>query len=294
VSFPALPHGPTVARLDARLIGPGSTAIIEADELAQLQSETGLDPNTLLLASLAWACRWARAPLSSFEVGAAVLADSGRVYLGANIEFEQLPLSQTIHAEQSAIAHAWSADETGLSLIATSAAPCGFCRQFMLELPEPRPLLLLGEREPTNLDTLLPNAFGPKQLGRTPQLLRAGPHPLTWVEAPTHPLAALAMHAASRASAPYTGAFSGVAIETIDGRRHAGSIAESAAYNPTLAPMQAALIAAYHGGSRLDSIRTALLVELEGAAISQFEFAKAVLGSVAPNAVLERQLVRHG
>jgi cytidine deaminase len=294
VTPPALPHGPTAVQLDARLIGPGSVARIEADELARLGSETGLDRHALLLASLAWARRWARAPLSSFEVGAAVLGDSGRVYLGANIEFEHLPLSQTIHAEQSAIAHAWSAGETGLSLLATSAAPCGFCRQFMLELPEPRPLLLLGEREPTTLAALLPDAFGPAQLGRKPQLLEAGPHALSWIEPPTHPLAALALRAASRASAPYTGALSGVALETIDGRRYFGSVAESAAYNPTLAPMQAGLIAAYHGGALLDSIRAVLLVELEGAAISQLELARAVLASVAPAAILERALVRRG
>jgi cytidine deaminase len=294
VTLLALPPSPTAARLDARLLGPGSVARIEADEFARLGSETGLDRHTLLLASLAWARRWARAPLSNFEVGAAALGASGCVYLGANIEFDRLPVSQTIHAEQSAIAHAWSAGETGLELIATSAAPCGFCRQFMLELPEPRPLLLLGDREPTTLDALLPDAFGPKQLGRTPQLLRAGPHALTWIETPTHPLAELALSAASRASAPYTGALAGVALECSDGRRYAGSVAESAAYNPTLAPMQSSLIAAYHGGARLESIRHALLVELEGAALSQFEFARAVLASVAPEAILERQLVRQG
>jgi cytidine deaminase len=294
VTSPALPHTPTVALLDARLIGPGSAARIDADEFARLRSETGLDAQTLLRASLVWARRWARAPLSNFEVGAAVLGESGCVYLGANIEFERLPLSQTIHAEQSAIAHAWSAGEAGLTLLATSAAPCGFCRQFMLELPEPRPLLLLGEQQPTTLAALLPDAFGPTQLGRTPQLLRAGPHALKWIDTPTHPLAAMALHAASRASAPYTGAVSGVAIETLDGRRYAGSAAESAAYNPTLAPMQAGLISAYHGGSRLDSIRTVVLVELEGAAISQLDLARAVLASVAPEATLERLLVRRG
>jgi cytidine deaminase len=292
VTSPALPNTPTVARLDARLVGPGSAAVIEADELAALVRETGLAREAVLVASLAWARRWARAPLSKFEVGAAALGGSGRVYLGANLEFDGVPLSQTIHAEQSAIAHAWSAGEIGLSLIATSAAPCGFCRQFMLELPEPRPLLLLGDREPTNLDALLPEAFGPKQLGREPQLLQAGPHALVWVETPTHPLATLALQAVSRASAPYTSALAGVALETDDGRRFAGSLAESAAYNPTLAPMQASLITAYHGGALLDSIRSVLLVELEGAAVSQFEGASAVLASVAPKAILERQLVR--
>lgn len=292
MSFPALPNTPTVARLDARLLGPGSAACIEADELARARAETGLDLHTLLLASLVWAQRWARAPLSNFNVGAAALGDSGRVYLGANLEFTGLPLSQTIHAEQSAISHAWSAGETGLQLLATSAAPCGFCRQFLLELPEPRPLLLLGDRGPIELDALLPEAFGPTQLGRQPQLLRAGPHALTFVDAPTHPLAALALQAASRASAPYTGALAGVALETTDGHRYVGSVAESAAYNPTLAPMQSSLIAAYHGGARLESIASALLIELEGAAVSHLDSASAVLASVAPDAILQRLLVR--
>ena len=290
--LPDLPHTPTVARLDARLLGPGSEARIEADELVKLIDETKLDRHAILRASLTWARRWARAPLSNFEVGAAALGTSGCVYLGANFEFTGLPLSQTIHAEQSAIAHAWSAGERGLSLLATSAAPCGFCRQFMLELPEPRPLLLLGDLEPTSLDALLPEAFGPTQLGRQPQLLQAGPHALAWCDPPTHPLAPLAMHAASRASAPYTGALAGVALETRDGRRYAGSVAESAAYNPTLAPMQSCLISAWHGGAGLGSITSALLVELESATISQLELARAVLASVAPEVTLERHLVR--
>jgi cytidine deaminase len=285
-----LPRTPTVERLDTRLSGPGGAngAIIEAAELAALQTETGLDQHTLILACLEWARRWARAPLSNFEVGAAALGDSGRLYLGANIEFHGLPLSQTIHAEQSAIAHAWGHKETGLRLIATSAAPCGFCRQFMLELPEPRPRLLLADEagHPTTIEALLPSAFGPTQLGRSPELLRAGPH--TLVVDDQDPLTQLALAAANRSSAPYTGAFSGAALETTNGQRFCGAVAESAAYNPTLAPLQAALIAAHHGGggATLESISQARLVELENGPLSQLELARQVLASVAPAASL--------
>lgn len=288
VSSPALPDTPTVARLDARLQGPGSVARIEADELAALARESGLDAHALVHASLAWAQRWAIAPLSHFEVGAAALGSSGRLYLGANIEFLGLPLSQTVHAEQSAIAHAWTCGETGISVLATSAAPCGFCRQFMCELPEPRPVLLVGERAATSLDALLPDAFGPRQLGREPSLLCGRTVALTLCEPSDDPLTALALAAAGRACADYTGAAAGVAIETSDGRQFTGTLAESVAYNPTLAPMQAALISAHHGGARFDVLARAVLVELDDAALSQLELARAVLASVAPQATLTR------
>jgi cytidine deaminase len=281
-----------VETLDARLCGPGTVARIEARELEQLTRETGLDEPVLLAACLGWAQRWALAPVSKFEVGAAALAESGVLYLGANLEFCGVPLSHTVHAEQSAIAHAWSCGETTLRAIATSAAPCGFCRQFMLELPEPRPLLVLAGHGPVALAELLPQAFGPTELGRSPQLLRSGPHGLTLEVASEDPLVALALAAADRSSAPYSGAFAGVAIAD-DGQSFAGAVAESVAYNPTLAPMQAALIAAHHGGALLERIERAVLVELAHSPVTQFEGAKAVLACVAPRATLQRLLASH-
>ena len=293
--LPALPDTPTFARLDARLRGPGSAAIIEADELDALARESGLDAHAVVLTCLRWAQRWAHAPVSNFEVGAAARGASGRLYLGANIEFRGLPLAQTMHAEQSVVAHAWAHAEASLDLLATSAAPCGYCRQFLLELPEPRPALLLADRNPglVSLDALLPDAFGPTELGRTPQLLRAGPHGLTLATASgASELEQAALDAANRSSAPYTGALCGVALRADDGNIHAGAVAESVAYNPTLAPMQAALIAAHHGGARLETITEAVLLELDFAPISQFDHAAAILATVAGGAALQRTLAR--
>ena len=81
-------------------------------------------------------------------LGALALGGSGTLYFGANIEFEGLPLCETIHAEQAAILHAWLGGEATIELLATSAAPCGFCRQFMVELPEPRPQIVMPGRPP--------------------------------------------------------------------------------------------------------------------------------------------------
>jgi len=292
---PGLPRTPIVERLDARLRGPGSIARIDADDFATLTRETGLDQAALLVACLPWAQRWARAPLSNFKVGAAALAGSGALYLGANIEFGALPLAQTVHAEQSVIAHAQSCGETRLRALATSAAPCGFCRQFMLELPEPRPILILADHGPVELSELLPWAFGPTQLGRAPELLCAGPHGLRLLgdglgDGRGDGLVALALAAADRSNAPYTGALSGVALTTQTGQRFAGAVAESAAYNPTLAPMQAAVIALHHGGGLVEQIERAVLVELDQAPVSQLDGAAAVLASLAPTATLTRTL----
>ena len=72
--------------------------------------------------------------ISDFHVGAIAEGNSGAVYFGANIEIQGVQLGQTVHAEQSAISHAWMKGETGLKNITINYTPCGHCRQFMNEL----------------------------------------------------------------------------------------------------------------------------------------------------------------
>ncbi|MBO5493516.1 MAG: hypothetical protein J5974_09330, partial [Pyramidobacter sp.] len=67
-----------------------------------------------LSAFLARAAELACVPVSGFRVGAAALGASGRVWLGANLEFAGLPLNFTVHAEQAAVLNARSHGETKL------------------------------------------------------------------------------------------------------------------------------------------------------------------------------------
>lgn len=282
-----LAASPLGARLDRRLAGPGSVALITAEELDELARETGLARDELILACLPWAERWAHPPVSRFHVGALALGGSGTLYFGANLEFEGLPLCETIHAEQAAIVHAWLGGETELRVLATSAAPCGFCRQFMVELPEPRPTILMPGQPPIELDALLPAHFGPEQLGRTPTALSAGPHRLRVVGAdPREPLVAATLAAATRASAPYSGTIAALGLETRDGQRFAGAVIESVAYNPTLGPMQAAVIALHVKGGRLADIDAALLLEPADGAVHHARSAAQILASLAPSVAL--------
>ncbi len=76
--------------------------------------------------------------LSKFVVGAAIQDDSGRVFLGTNIEFDNY--SNTIHAEESAISSWTLGGGSKMKTIAIftyakiSAFPCGMCRQSLYEL----------------------------------------------------------------------------------------------------------------------------------------------------------------
>jgi len=108
----------------------------------------------------------AYAPYSKFKVGAALLASSGKIYTGCNIENASYPLS--ICAERVAIFKAASENEReflALAVVADSAsvsAPCGACRQVIVEFAPELPILLSnlkGERLTVNVKDLLPLPF---------------------------------------------------------------------------------------------------------------------------------------
>jgi homotetrameric cytidine deaminase len=79
----------------------------------------------------------ALAPYSGFKVGAALLASSGNIYSGCNIENPSLML--TICAERVALMKALSEGEREFRAIAVVSSadnpcfPCGTCRQMLME-----------------------------------------------------------------------------------------------------------------------------------------------------------------
>jgi len=108
----------------------------------------------------------AHAPFSNFRVGAAVRANSGRVYTGCNIENATLGL--TCCAERVAIFKAMSEGERGFDAIAVVTdvdaltPPCGACRQIIWEFCGDIPVLLAnlsGKVEKETSAGLLPRQF---------------------------------------------------------------------------------------------------------------------------------------
>ncbi|XP_019151388.1 PREDICTED: cytidine deaminase 1-like [Ipomoea nil] len=101
-------------------------------------------------------------------------------------------------------------------------------------------------------------------------------------------LKAAAMEAANESHAPYTNCPSGMALMDCEGKVYKGSYAESAAYNPTLGPFQAALIAfVAGGGGGYDQIVAAALVEKEEAKVKQEDTARLLLKAVSPKCELK-------
>jgi cytidine deaminase len=244
----------------------------------------------LVLELLPWAETYTSPPISNFRVGAIAVGLSGALYAGANLEFPGQSLSFTVHAEQAAVYNAWIHGESGVTLIASTAAPCGYCRQFLNELTTAADLrVLLPGHAPATLAALLPAAFGPRDLGISGGLMQPATHSLRLAEPPADAVTATALAAASAAYAPYSGTYAGVALRTADGSVYEGRYAENAAFNPSLAPLQGALIALTLASESYDAIEEAMLVEASEPArghlqheASQRAVTETLLAAVAP------------
>ncbi len=107
-------------------------------------------------------------PYSKYRVGAAVLADSGKIYIGCNIE--NASYGATNCGERTAIFKAVSEGECKFTAIAVFTDvgnpppfPCGICRQVLSEFCDAdMPVIVFdGEKSVYNLtlEELLPYSF---------------------------------------------------------------------------------------------------------------------------------------
>ncbi|MDR6103882.1 cytidine deaminase [Agrobacterium larrymoorei] len=110
---------------------------------------------------------FAHAPYSKFPVGAAIRAEDGKVYKGANIE--NLSFPQGWCAEPSAISAMVMGGAREIKEIAVIAEklalcpPCGGCRQKIAEFATPETKVYLcdetGVQKVMTMDELLPFSF---------------------------------------------------------------------------------------------------------------------------------------
>jgi len=110
--------------------------------------------------------RNAYAPYSRFPVGAALLAESGKMYTGCNVENASYGL--TICAERSAVFKAVSEGEkyfTAIAIVADSEkpiVPCGACLQVLVEFQSDMMVIVSNARfdkKLMHLKELLPEIF---------------------------------------------------------------------------------------------------------------------------------------
>ncbi len=117
------------------------------------------------------------APYSHYRVGAALLTDDGRIYIGCNVE--NASYSVTNCAERTAFFSAAAAGERHFAAIVIAGSPegeltqlawpCGVCRQVMREFCDPERFWVIAAKSETDyeerlLKELLPDSFGPDNL----------------------------------------------------------------------------------------------------------------------------------
>lgn len=104
-------------------------------------------------------------PYSKFKVGAALLASSGKIYTGCNVENASYGLACC--AERNTIFAAVAAGERSFEALCVVAggaepvAPCGACRQVIAEFGIPKIIMadLNGNIKIMTADELLPYSF---------------------------------------------------------------------------------------------------------------------------------------
>ncbi|KQL50789.1 cytidine deaminase [Heyndrickxia shackletonii] len=111
-------------------------------------------------------------PYSSFQVGAALLTENDKLYLGCNIENASYGLTNC--AERTAIFKAVSEGENRVKAIAIVGdtegpiSPCGACRQVIAEFSDDNTKIILanlnGDFVETTINELLPGFFSKKDL----------------------------------------------------------------------------------------------------------------------------------
>ncbi|WJD49101.1 cytidine deaminase [Enterobacter sp. PGRG2] len=250
-------------------------ALLTAEQVAMLKNATRLDEDALAFALLPLAAACARTPVSHFNVGAIARGVSGTWYFGGNMEFIGATMQQTVHAEQSAISHAWLRGEKSLASVTVNYTPCGHCRQFMNELNSGLSLRInLPGRDPHTLADYLPDAFGPKDLEIKTLLMDEEDHGFAVTG---DALAQAAITAANQSHAPYSQAPAGLALECRDGTVFSGRYAENAAFNPSLPPLQGALNLLSLNGYDYPDIQRAVLAEKADATLTQWDATAATL-----------------
>ena len=272
------------ALLNHLLEDPQYSGHIPAQAAAELAKNENATVDHLMLALLPFAQSYSHAPISNFHVGVVVRGASGSLYTGANIEIPGQCLGFAVHAEQSALSNAYMHGEQSVSALAVGGAPCGHCRQFIDEIsPDGEIQILTPDKPPANLSAILPSAFGPAALGMKHGALPIAETPLSLMQNSSDPLVSAALDAAKKSYAPYSKSPSGVALRSTRGRIYRGSYIENVAFNPSLSPLQVALAALIAAGEDYSAISAVMLVEVEGAKISQKAVTETVLSAIAPN-----------
>lgn len=259
----------------------------QADSLIARYSLSSVEE--LMLLALQPAQSFAQPPISSFFVGAVGLErETGNLVLGGNMEFPKTHLGFTVHGEGFVFTRAASRGTTISHLAIGEAHPCAHCRQYLSEFAATRELILidpLGHR--LTMAELYPWPFDPDYLGEVGYVPGALHAERAFAADHLPPATAAALlNAVQRAHAPYSKCPGAVVLALKDGGHVSGFAIESVAFNPTMGPLQAALINLRANGYTPADIATAALATKLDGDVDYTASTTELLGKVAPGVPL--------
>ena len=281
-----------LAPRSAARLGTAEGGILRAADAAEIIGKYGLaDVSELMLLGLDVARSVARPPISDFFVGAIGLErETGNLVLGGNVEFPGTHLGTTLHGEGFVATRAYNRGTSIARIALGEAHPCAHCRQYLSEFdigPDLELVDLLGHR--LRLSDLYPWPFDTRYLnapGATPQTDHWPSLTPSQTTISTEK-ARLLVSAGKKAHAPYSKCPGAVLLDLADRNAVTGAGIESVAFNPTIPPLQAALIDLLAHGYAYQDIVRATLGTVSGGAVDYEASTRELLKAIAPAAKLD-------
>jgi len=264
--------------------------VVPAEVVTGLVAEFGLaSVRDLMCLLLDVAKDIAKPGISNFFVGAVGLeAETGNLILGGNVEFLGTHLGYTLHGEGFVFTRAMSRG-TNISVIAIGEAhPCAHCRQCLAEYAASDRLELIDPLGHTlTLSQLYPWPFDPDYLGESGAVPgRELWSDLKFEEDAASPVAEALLTVGRRSHSPYSKCPGAVLLHLKDGNVVSGLAIESVAFNPTIHPIQSAMVDLLAHGYSYSDIAGASLGTVRGGDVDYMVSTRELLGRMAPGAPL--------
>lgn len=231
----------------------------------------------------------AQPSISDFFVGAVGLErDTGNLVLGGNVEFPGTHLGFTLHGEGFVFTRAMSRGADISTIAISEAHPCAHCRQCLAEYAASDALELIDPLGHTlTMAQLYPWPFDPAYLGE------AGARPgrelftgLRFDQEVSSPMAQVLLAKGRKSHSPYSKAPAAILLHLADGAVVSGQAIESVAFNPTIHPLQAAVVDLLAHGYAYSDITGASLGTVIGGAVDYSASTRELLARLAPEAPL--------
>ncbi len=246
---------------------------------------------------------FARPTVSGRQVGVVGIGESGRVYLGTNVEIKGAGPTEVIHGEPFTLTLAKQFGEKKMERMLLSYQPCASCRGIIRELGDENLKLNFIETDPNDVhNSALSKRFTQDTIGNlyehahtyaTPEtnFLKHEQNNLsaTYIIPKLNAHQQKALDAANNTYLPNPRkTWAGVAVKLRDGQELSGSAITVSGPNPTISPMQNILVQLTSQNIDFDLIDRVTLVEPKDADYSFFAQTRGIIEALAPSARLNR------